>query len=809
AIIHHHTPECYVNGTETADSGFYANVDRAHTGTFGIQAYDSVDYTGIRAQAYKWPATLRLTTSKANAFSTPGTGTLHFTVATEEPNVWGISGTSLRDEDADYQIYVHDAATDACLYYLDLDSLAYSVSSHEERICSSAGCTDHTRIRTTYSFDNGIVSGYRTKAPHTGYINHSGNWDGADSYEYFTIDFHLPIAETTNGIYVNMVSTFRYAEDVIGVNLKLKNMSYSYAYQTCNREEGEIIAATKAYGGSNYVNSTYCTLVSTKAGVGSGNGSVDIHLSAVECIDNMELHNVAAKDMAAPDRIQQDTISKRVYDGRSIKVEWKRPKDRGTVYCHQVSGHEVSHGDEVCRSNITENIMESGIKGYYFLEDEYPDTQVTLKNGRFSGESSCLLMLQAEKRYLHVAAMDVAGNLSESVHVPIWEQDEAVPWPIATQPITLWSEEDNIYPAAEREWYVRGDGETAFTLYLVAGMPRGASKGYQINYLDFLVDNGVAGGTFSICVPNCEIEDGEYEYDRDQLTKSILGASFLEDAVYTRVVRSNRGNCLEAMQKFVIDAGYDGQRLHVIPSAGAQWQEQVVRSDTALDVPNGLWLRVDGEAPEIGGVDALSGWSSKEGEYVACFTAEDGGSGMREFYCTIVNKDQYVQREIRSTDGQYLELRLAETDPLLAGDVEIRFLAVDNVGNRRYMVVENPFFSMTATVERILSPHEPLFKAGESGRILVDTYGFARRLEVRYPSDWAEWGFPKGENFDYGQSTVYHRQEQLQFMVPLKAREGSYEFEVKAYKEGGGYLEQTLQIQVKGSILDELHTRLR
>lgn len=44
-------------------------------------------------------------------------------------------------------------------------------------------------------------------------------------------------------------------------------------------------------------------------------------------------------------------------------------------------------------------------------------------------------------------------------------------------------------------------------------------------------------------------------------------------------------------------------------------------------------------------------------------------------------------------------------------------------------------FALASSVERILSPHDPIFKCGESGILTFTTWGYADRVEVIFPGE--------------------------------------------------------------------------
>lgn len=116
-----------------------------------------------------------------------------------------------------------------------------------------------------------------------------------------------------------------------------------------------------------------------------------------------------------------------------------------------------------------------------------------------------------------------------------------------------------------------------------------------------------------------------------------------------------------------------------------------------------------------------------------------------------------------------------------------------------------------AGVSRILSPHDPVFRCGESGYVDVSTWGHADCIEIRFPEEFVRLRPDMNRRFEYS-NPEQTAQERVQFMVPMEAEQNrQYQVEVYAYKEGMQveHSPVSLTILVRGSILDELRTRLR
>ena len=111
---------------------------------------------------------------------------------------------------------------------------------------------------------------------------------------------------------------------------------------------------------------------------------------------------------------------------------------------------------------------------------------------------------------------------------------------------------------------------------------------------------------------------------------------------------------------------------------------------------------------------------------------------------------------------------------------------------------------LESRVQRMLSPHEPVFQKGESGVLTVRAWGHPKTLTIEFPEMLQEYNVHK----TYGESS-FEQTEQIEFMIPLyDVAEMEYQIYVSAtYPEGSDRVINT--IKVSGTILNELRTRLR
>lgn len=580
----------------------------------------------------------------------------------------------------------------------------------------------------------------------------------------------------------------------------------------CGMYNGQILSSKPAYGGSNYVNSAYAMMYETYSGVRSGSGVAELHSKAIGYQESLDLAGVTATDFAAPDKIS-DQVTKEPLDGKSIRVTWQVPSDNGTDYYHKVESYLTGSTSMLCKSNVTKNTLVSGVMGYYYLVDQNGDTVVT-GNANYVQDPHVNVVTAEYNQYLHIAAVDVAGNISETTHILIDAKD--VLWKLYTKQLVIDASADNVYPATDKSWYVRADGSTPFTLKNEAYMDGTASRGYQLNetiYETVSDNNSVARNI--IRTASMEIADTSIRTDANGLSYSTDGTSVLQQYSYSYTVRSNKNRDLMGVQKFTISRDLSGQTIQVIPVAEADKESDKVYSVHELDEKNKITLIADGEAPVIRGLEIMEDRDlidRRDGSITVTVTADDDLSGVKDFYVVIKNTDNAITKTyLPDVDGS-IRITITEDEPIFSGDFTVLGYAVDNVGNENNLSYGTTEFALASSVERILSPHDPIFKCGESGILTFTTWGYADRVEVIFPESMTALDPTLNKVYDYTDCPGYMLTEHLQFMVPLYTPENqNLEITVRAYK-GDKKLEDHPTISVigvSGTVLDEFRTRLR
>ncbi len=625
----------------------------------------------------------------------------------------------------------------------------------------------------------------------------------------------VELPEGTTGVRIRLISELGENETWFSSTIQEIGFSGSKTIKVCiYDEDGQLVSAKPSYGGSSYVNTQYIADYTQYAGKQSGNGSFTIESLKIGYQEELFLKGVKAQDKAAPEAVDKESVSKNATGESTLKLSWKAPSDKGTDYYHRAESYLLGSTDVLSHSNITGNTLISGVTGYYYLTDEEADTVVNRENGRFTRDTDMDINLTASKQYFHVAVADKAGNISATTHIEIGKADEEVAWPIGTEAIRISSDNGSVYAAQEDTYYVRCDGKTPFRLDFAGFLLGQATPVYQVNHLMYRMQTGNGTPvTLDVCTPNAAIVTGSMIVtNASEVTKTLTGRAELKDDSYTITRRSDNCKRLDIEQRFTMEPSMNGKIMWVVPVAGADFEGEMMTSDWETDKLHGLWLIGDNVAPVITGVEAIREFDEKEvvdGKRTFTFQVSDTGSGIKDFYAVVTNSDRGIRKEFMAT-GQELVMIAEEGDELFQGDFIVQFHAMDQVGNETVVSCVNERFALAAYVERILEPHKPVFRCGESGILSIIAYGYPDKVEVIFPEELTLLDPQLNIVYEYD-GTVNTQEEEYIFMVPLGTPQGEFEITVRAWKDGM-VINKTPVIWTLGeeeSVLDDIRTRLR
>lgn len=822
-IVHSHSDDCYTNSSKTAGSRFYGTVSGGYTGYVHSKSLTHNDTkAGVYFHTGDEGGTCYLQVGDdSDYFSTPSAGTLTFHSSTY---AWGDNIPS--DQNVITTVYFVYSNGTVGTKTLDVtkDVVAKTPSSYEERWKYGHKCSPYS----VYLFDlpNHFTGTLKTALYES--WEEDGSYHGASAEYTFSGTYRFDIPEEVVGVYLSQ--DFKVSLDINGetgvwVNNEISNVTYSYSQVTCGRSEGEVISSKPAYGGSSYVNQTAVLSSVMTPGDRAGDGMVTLRSEAIGYTEEHEMKNVKATDLAAPYAIDAGSVEQQPAGTGQVTVTWHKPSDNGTDYYHQAETYLQGSTALLCRSNITKNTLVSGVNGYYYLIDTQPGTRAG-EGAAFLASTAATASLTIDGKewtqYLHLAAVDVAGNISATTHIRI--DAESVRWKVYTRQLQIGSGE-NVFAAAEpKTYFVRCDGSTPIHLTNSAYMDGQPTSDYQLNYTLYRTEirgRADSSGENRIYTPSAADISADAELRADRLRYAVSGATALRLYPYSLTRRSDRGRNLEAEQKFTLDRGMNGKYISVIPGAGAVYRkaggEEIYYSDASTDATNGITLIGDCVGPVIVGLEGLENREviiRNEEMVTLTVTASDDLSGVAEFYLKITNRDNFGER-VFYPEGGVITLDITKAEPLFSGDFTVTGYAVDNVGNVTEISCDVTEFALEARIERILEPHDPVFKRGESGMLYVTTYGYADRVEVTFPAAMQELDECLRETivFTYdGVDREYRQGKKVQFMIPLyDLPDGDYQISVRAYKQTA-VAEDRPAMRVTsegGSVLDEFRTRLR
>ena len=593
-------------------------------------------------------------------------------------------------------------------------------------------------------------------------------------------------------------------------------------------EEGQVLCNAASFGGSSFISEAAIAGEQT-AGVRLGNGMAVIRSVSIGMSYEQKLDGVAAPDLAAPDAIDEGTVWWDVITGELVDLHWEKPVDNGTPYWFRCESYHAETEERLCVSNVTKNILITGIDGYYYVVDQNPVFTVTATNAENAGtphkEQRLRCRLTENEEYIHLAPVDGAGNVGDTINLKLSKaESEALLWPVITRPIMVEAfdeTQENVYVSPEGTTYVRADGITPFKLSFESFLMGTASEQYQITEQSFYLSYDEAGEEY--CFRTYLPKSSSLESMTEAVTLPVaqfvrqgLGEEvILTDAGLTGAHRGLNGTWNMFWQGFFAPTETSGRCIVITPGAAAGEESEYRSSEWEDDITHATFLMADGSAPVITVNQELSTNMAINAnnftDPTLIFHAEDELSGLKEFVIRVCNQDNGDNRTYFGDESGTIVIELDATTNLFDGDVTIELTAYDNVSNVTEIVYGKMEFELKASITRLLPPHNPLFKRGESGMLRILARGYVDRILVEFPEALMEGNEDINRIFLY-EVPIYEAREELVFMIPLDlVEDGAYEVRVRAYK-GLSTLEvkpQLCTINILGSVLDELRTRLR
>ncbi len=127
-----------------------------------------------------------------------------------------------------------------------------------------------------------------------------------------------------------------------------------------------------------------------------------------------------ATDKAKPNPVANlnYSISK---SNKQITANWTAAADTGTNYTYKIQG-QLRDGTLGSIQDPNTISVTSGVKGYIVISDASPNTQIT-SGAITTSETSITVTPKEGDRYVHVASVDHAGNISATQTIQLTDQD--------------------------------------------------------------------------------------------------------------------------------------------------------------------------------------------------------------------------------------------------------------------------------------------------------------------------------------------------------------------------------------------------
>ena len=840
AVVHHHSSSCYQDLSYTPAFGNWESHMWGHS-CFDSSGINSYQYNGHTSDDDDYSTcTVRVGWSRE----------CH--IVENKANWWNVSG---------YKGIPTNGNTT-----LNLSYFCEGWGDVEDNIVNTNWLPDEEQPSEFVILDqNGtkIAQGKFRDYPFTDNFTWNGNNHIGSSEFYQNLNISLP--EGTTHIYVHLNFHLRGS---VWFTAGIKGLSFSGGKKlACGYTEGQVVSAYPSYGGSNglRVNTKDGKIYFGKtdyASTQTGNGYVSITAAELGLYKDNELKGIIATDEAMPNMpvlkrkpVEDDN------DYSKATVVWNNPGDNGTTYQHQVKSFYTETMAPMLESNITTDVMTSGVKGYVILVDENEDTIVTKDNGIYQTETSYVILLTDKTtKYIHVAAVDGAGNVGITSHLKIsgtMSDDGQVFYPIETTPISVRGMDDNVYEK-DGSYFVKADGITPFYLKtngLISEIGDAvASKNYQVNALSYIIAKSGDKQKLSYYRENDDSDISKISID--DVKKSVIGVDneiYIKDASFFEMSRYNNLRNVSLDAAYTIDSAYNNTEFVITPQAMAYQttdkynNSSYTYSDDAADALNKIVLIADGKAPQLSGegyeflkdIDNID-TSKYPDNYEITLEAKDDESGLKEFYVVVENQDNNITHTYPGTISSddktgTVTINIINDDLLFKGDINFLIYVSDNVGNITEESKGLGEFSLHTKLvgksgsDTVADNGYITFKKGETGVLIVRTSGYADQLQIKFPSEFSKSGFETIKNYFYekpiGSGDTNEedlqrfgiRTEVIKFPIPydIDEREG-YDIEITAFKNGEsvsvneGVTVRTLsehqKFNVKDSLLDGMRT---
>lgn len=557
----------------------------------------------------------------------------------------------------------------------------------------------------------------------------------------------------------------------------------------------------------------------------------------------------------------------------STSVEWLNGKanlsatDNGTPYYYYVESYskdDTTTAGLLARSETKGVVVTTGVVGYRYIFNDSSSGTVTKTNSSYVAGSE--LDIDGTKNYLHVAAIDGAGNLGPTTTVRVLSrQIVQVRYENADGTFTEYTNEydeyhkigdvvewsrpaDNTYKAAsEISYAVEGDTTTQVTVYrkqfklslsIGTGVSSVSGEGtYRVGQsvtIDAVVKEGYTWkdwtGTYNVTdkeyVFNMPSSEVTMKANAEDITPPVVTLEqnptvWTKGDVILTVTASDKGSGLDS-KPYSWNNGNTWVEAET-STVGKNGTYTVLARDKAGNIGSAsiTVTNIDKLPPVINGLEAFVGLGEidrNEGVKTVEVRITDlsnndyGASGVKGGELIIENSDNgLIKTWSIGSDGvvsvDITNKDTKELSELFYGNFRITVNAEDNVGNTSKKEFNTTEFTLDSELVHADNYKSSLFIRGETGLFIFYAGGYPDEIRVYFPTD-------AGLNKDYSKVFYYKKQNAIEvgmipFYVPLEAIKGDYTIYVESYKNGKllQTKSQAFEIGLE-TVLNELRTEI-
>lgn len=438
-------------------------------------------------------------------------------------------------------------------------------------------------------------------------------------------------------------------------------------------------------------------------------------------------------------------------------------------------------------SNEAQVNITTGIRGYLYVIDGQENTTVNWSNGSWSDSNSISVARKTTVQYLHVAAVDKAGNVSATKTVAISGKDA---------PTTVQ------YTIQYNGNGATGGSTPSSTHYQDVAQALTANGFTKTGYHFVGWDTSEDGATVVYT-------DGQSVTNLSDVNGDVIDLyAVWEPNRYTIKYEPNGGTGTIPDQPMVydtpgiIDDGDDFSRPGYVLVGWSRTPNGMVEFLPDSSITN--LTDKDGDVITLYAI-----WQRVS--YTIHFDGNGATSGSMDDVTIYFNESTKLPKnEFERQHYRFLGWSLTpDGEVAFADEQEVLNLVDENTpGITLYAVWEDIRVYISGETTNSRTQVKNVYKQGEQGRLDINTQGYAMKVTVTFPDDWAELSEDYNHVFEI-EVPAFTDSIEWYFFVPLLAEPGEYQIVLDAENEFGYTARAIVTIIVTSdTILDEIRTRI-